>query len=108
MTSEWAGSKLLAARASLEVAGEAISLLASVSTLRLWTRNRMSYNGDAYKRRRVDDFSLYVAPSTSRTAAKARNDRLAQEQAARNAQTRPKEHSTAAPLVHLRLAAVPL
>lgn len=65
----------------------------------------MSYNGDTFKRRRVDDFSLYVAPSTSRTAAKARNDRLAQEQAARNAQTRPKEHATAAPLVRLYLPA---
>lgn len=57
----------------------------------------MSYNGD--KRRRVDDFSLYVAPSTSRTAAKARNDRAAQEAAARQAATRPKDHDVTAPLV---------
>ncbi|KAM0790182.1 hypothetical protein ACM66B_005500 [Microbotryomycetes sp. NB124-2] len=54
----------------------------------------MSYAGSD-KRRRIDDgygsAGLYVAPSTSRTAAKARNDRAAHEAALKQATTRPKD-----------------
>ncbi|KAK4048150.1 hypothetical protein OIO90_005914 [Microbotryomycetes sp. JL221] len=55
----------------------------------------MSYSGSD-KRRRLDDgygssAGLYVAPSTSRTAAKARHDRAAHEAALKQATTRPKD-----------------
>ncbi|KAK4046681.1 hypothetical protein OIV83_005884 [Microbotryomycetes sp. JL201] len=54
----------------------------------------MSY-ASSDKRRRLDDgygsAGLYVAPSTSRTAAKARNDRAAHEAALKQATTRPKD-----------------